>query len=581
MNQESGMSRSMDRRDQLLGPWAAFGLASATLFAGSLLAIQSSWLSGGILVIWPADGLIVGLMLAPQIKRPWLVMVGGLLGAALAFAVVNRQTVLGGTRIGLMMAAIPCTYWALGRLLRGRSIAEPRVLLPFMAICAVIGTPTSILRAYLIHKIWGFPFAEFALTTAIATFVGYAVITPLILLIARPREEPSRPWRANLMMWCVVALYTIVMAAAFRATHYPTAFVIPLGLILVAHAVDFSGIIVVILATAVISVWMTFTGYGPISHFQGDLKIKILMTQAFLSIIIVMTLPFSALMNEREKLRRSLVAALGQANAASQAKSVFLANISHEIRTPLNGVLGMAQVIAMGELNPAQRERVEVVRRSGESLLSLLNDVLDLSKIEAGELTLESIDFDPVTLVRAVVAQNQALATDKGLAIKVDWQRVDGLYQGDPNRIRQIVQNLISNAIKFTESGSVAITVKARADDEGLIIEVRDTGIGVPEDKINALFQKFRQVDESTTRRFGGTGLGLSICRQLAQAMGGDVLVKSRQGSGSIFEVVLPLRRSVGLPAQGEASAVPYRPPELVLRALAAQDNPTHQLVAR
>ncbi len=359
MNQESGAAASPEWRDQILEPMATFGLACAMLFAASLLAIQSSWLSGGILVLWPADGLIVGLMLAPQTKRPWLVMVAGLIGAALAFVLVNRQMILAWSRIGLMAATIPCTYWVVRRLIGERSIAEPRVLLPFMAICALIGAPASVLRAYVIHRIWGFPFAEFALTTATATFAGYAVITPLLLLMTQPRHEESSLWRAKLIlwrakliMWSVVGIYTVVMAASFMEPRYPTAYLIPVALVLVAHAVDFSGIIVVILATAVISVCLTFTGYGPISHFQGDLKTKILMTQAFLATIICMTLPFSALMNDRARLRRSLVAALKEAKAASQAKSAFLATISHEIRTPLNGVLGMAQVIAHGRIEP-------------------------------------------------------------------------------------------------------------------------------------------------------------------------------------------------------------------------------------
>ena len=268
-----------------------------------------------------------------------------------------------------------------------------------------------------------------------------------------------------------------------------------------------------------------------------------------------------------------------EAEAANRAKSEFLANMSHEIRTPLNGVLGMAQVIAMDELSPLQRERLGVVRSSGESLLSLLNDVLDLSKIEAGKLTIECIDFDLAQEIQAVLAQNRALAANKGLAIEAVIDGAEGLYQGDPYRIRQIIQNLVSNAIKFTDSGSISVT--ASADAEGLKIKVLDTGMGIPPDKIDTIFQKFRQVDESTTRRFGGTGLGLSICRELAQAMGGDVSVQSREGEGSIFTLALPLRLSARNPANMAASGPAYRQPELGLRVLAAEDNPTNQLVLK
>ncbi len=531
------------------------------------------------MVLWPGDGLILGLMLAPRTKRPWLVMAAGLAGTALAFATVNRQMVLAWTRVGLMGAAIPFVYLAVRRLIGQRSIAEARVLLPFMAVCAVIGIPSAMLRAYLIHRTWGFPFVEFAMTTATATFAGYAVITPLLLLLTQPQHEQPGLWRAKLIMWAVVGIYTVVMAATFMEPRYPTAYLIPLALILVAHAVDFRGIVVVILATAVISVWLTFTGYGPISHFQGDLMTKILLTQAFLAIVICMTLPFSALMSDRERLKRSLVAALEEAKSASVAKSTFLATISHEIRTPLNGVLGMAQVIAMDDLSPVQRERLAVVRSSGESLLSLLNDVLDISKIEAGKLALETIEFDLVKVIQTVAGQNQGLAATKGLVIETFTDGVEGFYAGDPNRIRQVVQNLVSNALKFTDDGSIAILASASSD--GVKIALRDTGMGIPADKIGALFQKFRQVDESTTRRFGGTGLGLSICRELAQAMGGDVAVESRAGEGSTFTLSLPLRRLANTSVDPAPIEEPYRPPELQLRVLAAEDNPTNQLVLK
>lgn len=567
------------RRDRFLKPLAVFAAVGAVLFCASWTAIQSSWLSGGVLVLWPADGLIVGLMLAPQTKRPWLVMAAGLLGVALAFILVDRQMILAWTRVGLMSVSIPLIYLAVRRLIARRSIAEARVLMPFMAICALIGGPTSVLRAWLIAKIWHFPFAQFALTTTSGTFVGYAIIVPLVLLMTQPWQRVPLDLRAKLTMWGVVATYIAVATAAFMETRYPTGYLIPLALILVAHAVDFTGISVVILATALISVGLTFHGYGPISHFPSDLKTKVLMTQAFLAIIVCMTLPFSAIMTDRDRLRRSLVSALAEAKAASHAKSTFLAMVSHEIRTPLNGVLGMAQVMAMGELSPVQRERLAVVRSSGESLLSLLNDVLDLSKIEAGKLTLETIDYDLVKVINTVAAQNQALAANKGLALLAVTQGTEGLFEGDPNRIRQVVQNLVSNAIKFTASGSVTIT--ATASDDGLKIQVRDTGMGIPADKVGALFQKFIQMDESTTRKFGGTGLGLSISRELAQAMGGDVSVESRDGEGSTFTMDLPLRRSARQPKPTAESDAPYRPPELGLRVLAAEDNPTNQLVLR
>jgi signal transduction histidine kinase/BarA-like signal transduction histidine kinase len=563
------------------GAVLVFGL----VFSASLLAIKSAWLSGGALVVWPADGLIVGFSLATRTRRPWLVMAAGLLASLLAFCIVGRAMVFALSRVALMSVAIPIIYyWARPLVGRG-AIAQPRVLLPFLAVCASVGTATALMRSVVLYLGWGFPIGPLTLTTATATFVGYAIVTPLILLLAQAPANRSTGLKAQAIMWGVVALYTLAMTAAFYEPLYPTVYLVPLALILVAHIVDFTAIVVVILATAAVSVAVTFSGHGAISRFPGDIKEKVLLTQAFLCVLVGTTLPFSAVKSDRERMRLKLVAALGEATHASRAKSAFLATMSHEIRTPLNGVLGMAQAMERDELIPAQRERLAVVRSSGESLLTLLNDVLDLSKIEAGKLTLETIPFDPAELIDAIVRQNQALASHKDLVIHADTAGLDRIYDGDPNRIRQIVQNLVSNAIKFTERGSV--TIIASSGEPGLTIEVRDTGMGIPPENLGLLFGKFQQVDDSTTRRFGGTGLGLSICRELAQAMGGDVTVESAAGSGSTFSFFAPLPRSMTsiiapiAPAEETATLGGDGFGDVELRVLAAEDNLTNQLVLR
>ncbi len=311
-------------------------------------------------------------------------------------------------------------------------------------------------------------------------------------------------------------------------------------------------------------------------------------------------------------LRRTLaelVEARDAAEAANLAKSQFLANMSHEIRTPLNGVLAMAQILARSPLEPGQREQVDVIHQSGETLLSLLNDILDVSKIEEGKLELEVADFDVAAVVQAAAAGFAAVAQRKKLTLQVevaesarDWR------QGDAARLRQILNNFLSNALKFTEAGSVRLSVQGdgAGGAEGLRLTVRDTGMGIPADKLSMLFQKFTQLDASTTRRFGGTGLGLAICRELTERMGGHVSVESELGEGSTFEVVLPLLRI----AAGASTVVPVADREAALelpatvgpvlesdadgvagerhdaeagrgalRVLAAEDNPTNQLV--
>ena len=271
---------------------------------------------------------------------------------------------------------------------------------------------------------------------------------------------------------------------------------------------------------------------------------------------------------ERVQLERLASAELRMAKevaeAASRAKSQFLANMSHEIRTPMNGVLGMAELLAETDLSDKQQRLVGMIQTSGESLLSIINDILDFSKIEAGKLELERVDFAPLSVLEDMAELLAARAQAKGLELIV---RADddapAWVNGDPHRLRQILLNLVGNAIKFTDSGEVVVRctrVETGGGDSAhpesptmLRFEVSDTGIGIPEEKKARLFQAFAQADGSTTRRFGGTGLGLVIARELAQLMGGDIGVDSEPGRGSTFwftvEATSPQTPAIPTPA--------------------------------
>jgi signal transduction histidine kinase/ActR/RegA family two-component response regulator len=291
--------------------------------------------------------------------------------------------------------------------------------------------------------------------------------------------------------------------------------------------------------------------------------------------------------NALHRAMTDLVEARDAAQAANVLKSQFLANMSHEIRTPLNGVLAMAQIIEMGELSAQQRERVDVIRRSGEELLAVLNDVLDISKIEAGNMELEIGEIDAEALGASVRAAFAPLAdAKKNLRFAVEVRpEAAGKRRGDPVRIGQILNNLVSNAIKFTVEGDVGVLVDGIGPDgrDGLRLTVKDTGVGIGADKLPLLFEKFSQADGSNTRRYGGAGLGLAICRELAQLMRGKIEVESAEGTGSTFTVTLPAPRLAGTQ---EADAAQLDDAldagdERALRVLAAEDIPTNQLVLK
>ena len=246
-----------------------------------------------------------------------------------------------------------------------------------------------------------------------------------------------------------------------------------------------------------------------------------------------------------------------RAEASARAKSEFLAMMSHEIRTPMNGILGMAQLLELTTLDDEQREYVNTIRSSGDALLVLINDILDFSKIEAGKLDLESKSFHLPSLLESTLSLFQPLMRDKGLQLLTQFDTALPQHvKGDSTRLRQVLSNLLSNAIKFTQQGSIRLSVgllTQDADGMQLSFSVQDTGMGIPADRMDRLFQAFSQIDSSTTRRFGGTGLGLAICARLCEAMGGGISVQSQLGQGSNFTFSMRLDHG-----QAEVQATPH-----------------------
>lgn len=244
------------------------------------------------------------------------------------------------------------------------------------------------------------------------------------------------------------------------------------------------------------------------------------------------------------RMRRDLARALADAQQASAAKTLLVANVSHELRTPLTSVLGAAEILADSNLDPVHQPLVAIISRNGDSLLRLVNDLLDLTRMEAGQLTVESVPFDLGTVLGQTMTHASSAARQKGLALRVEVDPVPGTVIGDPTRLGQVLTHILGNAVKFTEKGEVGLALSwQRQDDDALetVFRVWDTGIGIAPQDQERLFEHFEQADPSSTRRHGGVGLGLAISRQLTQLMGGELSVDSQRGVGSTFTLRLRL----------------------------------------
>ncbi|MEA1942741.1 MAG: ATP-binding protein [Pseudomonadota bacterium] len=458
-----------------------------------------------------------------------------------------------------------------------------RIAVAFTVVFCLMGLVNAAVLAFLVDGRPGM--AELAVGSAL-----------LAALVGGTGLKLRRPNLTMAMMLLLAALALSTAAVANRGSFPPASLYLP-GIILGAYIAwgrrAVLGAILPVAAYFGYVLWEAGRAHDTLLAFSPPEMLHILVAASAFScgwIVLFGTSFRSAARDAQtalEEYNAKLEEALAAAREANQAKSEFIANMSHEVRTPLNGVLGMTSVLLQDtRLSDEHKRSLKLIDTSGKSLLELLNDVLDLSKIEAGVLDLEPADFDLVALLRGVADHWRAQAGSKGLNLVFSHEaagdRLD--VHGDPVRVRQIVNNLVSNAVKFTPRGGITVALGKSVGEDGTIrvsINVRDTGVGIPRDKHETIFEAFTQVDTSTTRQYGGTGLGLAICRRLVRQMGGDITLSSEPGRGASFSCDIPFEAGRAAPEPAESAPVDPILVEDPLRILVVDDVATNQLVLR
>lgn len=497
--------------------------------------------------IWASNAFAVTALLRNP-RRTWPVLLA-LAACADYIALAITGTPLIGLGIILCDAFEIAAVAFLVQLTNASALSESMwAMAKLTAICMLTPLISSTGGTLLLVLTFGVPFLATWLTWYLSVACGLITVTPLLLAWTDKRLWQEHKSRRTILRVLSIAL--AVGAAGYLDFRYHLIAVdlsVPF-LLLATFSGGLLGATTSSVTLAIATILTTTAGHGPIAVSAGaDIIKEIQDIQIFVVYILLIALPVGAILEQRQRMNMELREQQRKAQRAAQAKSDFLAVMSHEIRTPLTSVLGVADLLYQDDLSPLHRNYVKQIQSSGRYLLSLINDILDFSRLEAGKMEVETIDFEIPRLIEPVHSQMASLATERHLTLRFELDNVPPL-KGDPTKLRQILTNLIGNAIKFTSQGGVTVIAVWQPADAKYGIcrfEVRDTGIGVPAEKQAHLFDAFSQVDTSTTRRYGGSGLGLAICKRLVEAMGGTIGVESLSGIGSRFWFEVPMTLGV------------------------------------
>jgi signal transduction histidine kinase len=535
-------------------------LALTLLFAGlNYIGSAVYHRTGGFTTVKPFCGVALAILLIGGPRVLWPVLITGIIGGVVAKLDVGLTLVDTVLTLGMAVASLLATYFLTRRLIGDAvEFRSWKQLLGFIAIAIAVSAVSALGFAFTGHDM----FASTGFVTNfrawwIPTSLSFVILTPVICLLAT--VEPGRIYANRVRISGSLVLMGAVLAITFLPTEVPLSFLVPLALLIVTMVSEIEGAALGLVLTQIVYMTVILCGIGPAALRHMPMGLQLHYAQAFLGFLIVVLLPVAAAVTERRKLQEREIEinrALRDSEKryremaqrehdASKAKSEFLAAMSHELRTPLNAILGFSEVIQRelyGPLgHPKYREYAEDVHKSGAHLLDLINDVLDLSKIDAGKMELRESSFALCELVSESLLLVRGKARgDVELHVAVPENL---MVTADRRLLKQILLNLLSNAIKFTpQGGAVRVATELRAGD-GLALSVSDTGIGMNAAEIATAFSHYGQIDSHIARTHQGTGLGLPISKALAGLHGGDLVAESTKGEGTRIILLLPQYR--------------------------------------